>query len=229
MPIKAIAFDLDDTLLDTTGILTPKASEHAFKILQKHGLNLTLIECENFRREKIKTTSHRDVFLQLAENFGTSQTQQAVSLANSAFYHPEIPETLPLLPGALENLQKLQQDYALYLVTAGFFEAQIGKVKALNIDPFFKKIFVVDSMKKERKYAAFSEIVKLENIQNEELLCIGNSLSSEIKDARLLGAHACFFEFGEERTQYPTDTQLQPHYKTNNHFNLIEVCQLKTK
>ena len=33
--IKVIAFDLDDTLLDTSGLLAPKATRDAFDILIK--------------------------------------------------------------------------------------------------------------------------------------------------------------------------------------------------
>lgn len=139
MPIQSIAFDLDDTLIDTTGLLAPKASEKAFQILIDAGLALNLVECEQKRLELIKTMSHKEAFKLLAERYGTPQTLNVLELANKAFYHPDIPTTLPLLPQALENLQALSKKYTLYLVTAGVKEAQLAKVKALNIGHFLKK------------------------------------------------------------------------------------------
>ena len=69
--IKAIAIDLDDTLLDTSGILAPQATRDAFSCLIENGLKLSLAECEAMRIELIKSISHRDVFEKLASEYAT--------------------------------------------------------------------------------------------------------------------------------------------------------------
>lgn len=226
MGIRSIAFDLDDTLLDTTGLLVPQASQDAFQILIDAGLRLDLKTCEDYRLSLIKTISHKDVFKKLAHEYGTAATQAAVELANKAFYHPRLPDKLDLLPGALDNLNHLREKYNLYLVTAGFQDAQTAKVKCLGIGHYFKKIFVVNSLNSEKKFDAFQNILKAENIKPEELLCVGNSLSSEIKDARLIGAWACYFEFGEDRGSVPKEPEFQPHFHIKTHQELIAACQL---
>lgn len=226
MEIRSIAFDLDDTLLDTTGLLVPQASQEAFQILIDAGLTLDLKTCEQHRLSLIRTISHKDVFKKLAHEYGTAATQAAVEQANKAFYHPRIPANMDLLPGALENLKTLVKKYNLYLVTAGFQDAQTSKIQSLGIAPYFKKIFVVNSLNSEKKYSAFKMILDQDNLKPSELLCIGNSLSSEIKDARQLGAWACYFEFGEERTAYPDDPQWQPHFRIKTHKELITACRL---
>lgn len=226
MPIHSIAFDLDDTLLDTTGLLVPQASQDAFQILIDAGLRLDLKACEQQRLALIRSISHKDVFKKLAHEHGTSATQAAVELANKAFYHPRLPEKLDLLPGALDNLNILREKYNLYLVTAGFQDAQAAKVKSLGISHYFKKIFVVNSLIAEKKFTAFKMILTDENIKPNELLCIGNSLSSEIKDARQIGAWACYFEFGEDRGSVPTEPEYQPHFHIKSHQELIAACQL---
>ena len=68
MGIRSIAFDLDDTLLDTTGLLVPQASQDAFQILIDAGLRLDLKTCEDYRLSLIKTISHKDVFKKLAHD-----------------------------------------------------------------------------------------------------------------------------------------------------------------
>ncbi|AZZ37888.1 HAD family hydrolase [Bdellovibrio sp. qaytius] len=226
MTIRSIAFDLDDTLLDTTGLLVPQASQDAFQILIDAGLSLDLKTCEEQRLSLIRTISHKDVFKKLAHEHGNSATQAAVELANKAFYHPRLPEKLDLLPGALENLNILSQKYNLYLVTAGFQDAQSAKVNSLGISHFFKKIFVVNSLNAEKKFTAFKMILDGENIKANELLCVGNSLSSEIKDARQIGAWACYFEFGEDRGSVPKEPEFQPHFHVKTHQELIAACQL---
>lgn len=224
--IKAIAFDLDDTLLDTTGLLVQKASAEAFRLLIKAGLNLTLAECENFRLEMIKNHSHKEVFEQLARDYGTTETQPASAEAVRLFYKPDLPKSLPLLAGARENLNYLKSKYKLFLVTAGVEEAQRQKVAALRIEKDFQHVYVVNSLDEKRKIAVFEEIIKKNNLHPSELLCIGNSLSSEIHDALLIGAQACYFEFGEDRGDRVTDPKFTPHFHIRSHAELLTACQL---
>lgn len=224
--IRAIAFDLDDTLIDTSGILAPKATLDAFNILLESGLSLTLEDCERIRLDMIKSVSHKDVFEHLAKNHGTTQTQSALQQAVDAFYSPVLPETLPLLPGALDNLEYLKPKYAMYVVTAGFEVAQKDKIKTLGIKNFFKQIFVINSLAQQRKKDSFLKILELERILPEELLCIGNSLTSEIKDALSIGAKACYFQFGEDRGEAAEEFYKKIDYRVTNHFDLIETCEL---
>lgn len=224
--VKAIAFDLDDTLMDTSGILVPRASAAAFAILIKAGLKLSQHECEKKRIEVIKTRSHKDVFLHLAQKFGNAETLKAVDLAIQAFYEPELPKALPLLPDALINLNYLKDKYPLYLVTAGVESAQRSKAKALGIDDYFKTIYVTNSLRKERKAEVFLEIIKNLNILPNELLCVGNSLLSEIADAQKIGAMACYFEFGEDRGLLADFGVQKPQFHIRHHKELISTCKL---
>ncbi len=223
---KAIAFDLDDTLLDTSGILVPRASVDAFTILIHSGLKLNLQDCEKKRLEIIKSYTHRDVFLHLAKHFGSSQTVDAVPSAIKAFYEPHIPSHLPLLPGALKNIQYLKNRYSLFLVTAGVDRIQRQKAQALGIDHEFEKIYVINSLLKEKKEQTFLEIIKDKNIRPEDLLCIGNSLQSEIVDALKIGATACYFEFGEDRGFVSAMQSEKPQFHVRHHDELISACAL---
>jgi len=226
MAITTIAFDLDDTLLNTSGLLVPAASQQAFNILIANGLTISLAECERQRREAIKTISHKDLFLFLAKSYGTPQTLGAVEKATRAFYEPEIPEHLPLIDGAEKIIQELKNKYHLYIVTAGYESGQKNKIKSLKIGHLFKDIFVVNSLNNERKIDAFRKILTLENISPKNLLCIGNSLSSEIRDAKELGAISCYLEFGEDRGKIPTDPKYRPDYHIKEIGQFAETCKI---
>ncbi len=224
--IRAIAFDLDDTLLDTSGILVPAATRHSFQILIENGLALTYEQCEQHRLQMIRSVSHKDVFAILAKKFGSEKTESVVPAAIRAFYEPQLPVSLPLLSGARENIDYLKDKYMLFVVTAGSEATQQNKAKALGIDTDFQKIYVINSLTKERKQNAFLDIIKLCQIKNDELLCIGNSLSSEIADALKIGAKACFFEFGEDRGTISQVLSQQPDYHIRHHQELISTCRL---
>lgn len=223
--IKAIAIDLDDTLLDTTGILVKKASQESFRILIQAGLNLTLAECEKLRMQLIKNISHKAVFKKLATEYGTEHTLAALEAATAVFYEPQLPDFLPLLPGAKENLEYLKNKYILCLVTAGTTTGQKSKIKALGIEPYFQSIYIVDSLDKKKKMDAFNDILHKYSLHPEELLCVGNSLLSEIKDALEIGAIACYFKFGELRGDV-TNLKIHPHYTIHSHSELVPKCKL---
>ena len=110
-------------------------------------------------------------------------------------------------------------------MTAGTEISQLRKAKALGIEDDFKKIFVVNSLIKKRKKDAFLDILQLEKISPEELLCIGNSISSEMTDAMAINAMTCYFEFGEDRGQL-SDLPHAPHFRIHNHAELIKTCRL---
>ncbi len=224
--IKAIAFDLDDTLLDTSGLLAPKATREAFEILIKAGLKLSHDECERLRIEWIKEISHRDVFEKLALHHGSEDTRIAAEVATQLFYEPNLPEKLPLLEGARANIDYLKKRYSMFLVTAGTEDAQLRKAKALGVENDFKEIFVVNSLMKKRKKDAFLNIIAKSKIQPEQLFCIGNSLTSEIRDAIEIKAISCHFEFGEDRGRPAIDPLLRPTFHIKQHSELIKTCQL---
>jgi putative hydrolase of the HAD superfamily len=223
--IKAIAFDLDDTLLDTSGLLVPQAARQACQKLLDAGLKCDLQTCLDYRAKKALHMSHTEIFPEIAQQFGPLPAQD-VQKAVDAFYIPQLPDSLPIFNGALENLQKLHPHYILYVVTMGHKATQLQKIKSLGIGPFFKNIYVLDNVKKERKETAFLEILRQENITPPELLSFGNRLSAEIRDAKKIGATACHFIYGEHADEKPSSIFDAPDVTITNHSEFISACQL---
>ncbi len=223
---KSIAFDLDDTLLDTSGLLVPLASRRACEAMIAAGLQCSLEECMQMRQKLAADFSHTDIFTRIADHYGTNQHGKAVHDALEEFYNPQIPSTLPLLPHSLENIERLKEDYDLFLVTMGSYECQAKKIQALNIAHHFKKIYILNGFIGEKKDSAFREIVKMQGHAPQELLSVGNRLSSEIRDGKRMGADTCYFAYGEhvgEKPQYPED---HPDYTITHHKELIPTCGL---
>lgn len=224
--IKSIAFDLDDTLLDTSGLLVPMASQRACEAMIAAGVCVTLEECMKIREQLAANLSHTEIFTRIVNQFGATQPGKAVHDALEEFYNPEVPAVLPLLAGATENLIHLKEHYNLYLVTMGSFDAQVEKIKALGVEKFFKKIYILNGFIGEKKESAFRDILAIEGHKAEELLSIGNRLSSEIRDGKRVGATTCYFAHGEhvgEDAVYPED---HPDYTIQQHKDLISVCGL---
>ncbi len=170
MKPKLLIFDLDDTLLDTTGILIPIARTLAFE--------------------------------------------------------KRIREPLPLLPGALENLQFLAKKYDLALLTQGRTDAQQLKVQALGIASYFKAQFFADPSRNESKAQMFLRIQKQWNISSHEMLSIGNRRMTDIREAKKMGAQTCLFKYGEHQNEVIEIPEDQPDFEVDHHRDLIRICLL---
>ncbi|NUN05437.1 MAG: HAD hydrolase-like protein [Bdellovibrio sp.] len=223
---KSIAFDLDDTLLDTSGILVPAAAQRACEAMIAAGVQCSLEECLQMRHDLASQQSHTEIFRGIIQRYGTSQPEKAVEGALQEFYNPAVPATLPLMPGAIENLQYLKSNYQLFLVTMGSKTSQEQKIKALGIAQHFKKIYILNGFIGEKKDLAFRDILASEQHAPAQLLSIGNRLSSEIRDGKRLGTDTCYFAYGEhvgETPQFPED---HPDFTITTHQELIQVCGL---
>jgi putative hydrolase of the HAD superfamily len=224
--IKCIAFDLDDTLLDTSQLLVPMAALRACEEMIHHGVRSDIDTCLAWRAHKAAELSHQEIFGGFIAKYGSTTPNIALQGAMKAFYNPEVPLKLPLMEGAETNLKILTEKYILFLVTSGEPETQMKKIKALQIESYFRKIYLVNNFKNETKKDAFLDILSTERLQAEELLSIGNRLSQEIRQAKLCGARTCYYCHGEHIGEQPTQREDYPDFTVYKHSELIKTCGL---
>jgi putative hydrolase of the HAD superfamily len=231
MNYKAIAFDLDDTLIDTTNELIPFACQKIHTYLVSQGFPHSFEQFDVLRKDFVKTKSHKEFFRNVVTLFPADKPPQhpdLISKLNRLFYEPEIPASLILMPGAEENLKLLGSKYQIFVVTAGVVSAQERKLAQLKIERYVKKenILVVADGAYPTKKAAFEKILMDTGIQPPELLSIGNRLSQEIRMAKQLGCRTCYFQHGEHAEDVPQDHFEIPDYTIHSHKELVSVCQL---
>ena len=230
MNLKCLAFDLDDTLLDTSGLLLPRASRQACEAMVTRGLACTTEQCMKLRSELAKEMSHREIFLEIARKFGRKamggDIEPMAKAGVEVFYNPHIPGTLNLLPTAIENLKILEKKYTLFLVTTGAPETQAKKIQAAGLRRYFKKIYIMNGFKDEKKRTAFEDILKTEKIDAPELLSVGNRLFEEIRQAKQLGSQTCYFKYGDHVGEIPQVPEDHPDFTVLSHKELITTCQL---
>lgn len=224
--IRAIAIDLDDTLLDTTGLLLQAAAVRACTAMKDQGLSCSMEECLRLREEFAADYSHKEIFFKIAELSDPTIAQTLGEIGRQTFYRSPIPSLLPLMKNAEEVLTSLQPRYSLYLVTSGATTTQQEKVNSTGVAKYFKKVFIVDKMKDENKTQAFQEILRLEKIEPAELLSVGNRLAEEIRLAKKLGATTCYFEYGEHIAQQKMVPEDVPDFTVQSWKEFLSECRL---
>lgn len=226
-----LIFDLDDTLIDTWNLLIPLANRNSCEAMIQAGLNCHLQDCLGEREIYLQSHAREGVYLHLVQEFGlkdeaATSPEQIAELGLSAYLDLKIPSSLPLMTGARELLDQLRPRYVLDLVTSGKAHLQEAKIRACGIAPYFKQIWIVDLSQNQTKYDAFTKILSREACPPEKILCIGNRLDQEIRQARSLGMGTCHLRYGEGGFAEPRDDLERPDFQINSLTELIAKCQL---
>jgi FMN phosphatase YigB (HAD superfamily) len=203
IPWQAWVFDLDDTLLDTSGDLVPDSALKVCEFLVSRQATSSLANClAQWSQWRFKK-SGSELFKMLMTDMPELERETLAQQAYQIFRAPKLPAKLNLLPGAFELLSRAQSHLPLFLVTQGDIPTQIKKVEMLNIVSFFRHIYYVDPYAGESKLQAFKAILNQTRFTPESILSIGNRLDNEITLSKNVGMGTCFFRYGEHASEVP--------------------------
>ncbi|MBQ8885335.1 MAG: HAD family hydrolase [Clostridia bacterium] len=122
------------------------------------------------------------------------------------------------IDGAIETLEALSKRYILLIATNGLNAIQTGRLKELR--GFFHRVFISEALQTIKPHADFFERIKKElSAETDELLMIGDSLTSDIAGAMGAGIDCCWYN----PTEKPNDSGLCPDFEIKNLRELIDL------
>ena len=190
-----IIFDLDDTLIDTSGCITPVKFQRAIARMKEEGCDLQdekaalalLVELD------LEALSSKDSLKDFVTLFGLSDLYYYIGLK-------EIYDTLPVeiiikpIKGAIETLRELGKENFLALVSVGKTEQQLFKLEKAGIDStFFYKIFISEDQNKKKYYEQLIEELK---ITPGEVIVCGDRVVTDLAPAKELGCVTVHMKWG---------------------------------
>lgn len=197
---KALFLDMDGTFLDfqtaereaffrTFASLGLKADEEICAEYSRINLGLW----KAFERGEIEKQQIRDSrFPLLFEALGL-ETDGLLAEKN---YEKFLGEGHALMPHAREVLEWLSARYPLYVVTNGFKHIQTNRLKLADIDRFMTQKFISEDIGYQKPQKEFFQVC-FERMEQkflpEEILVIGDSLTSDIRGAANAGLDSCWF------------------------------------
>lgn len=219
-------FDLDDTILDTSGVLIPLATEIAVQKMHASGLTLLPRDAAKVREEILLENPRAYVFKEIALRYTPqlgSETkslelkqQELESIGLQAFLSPPL-EILTALsasafvPGADRLLDFLSTRARLHLVTAGLEAIQIRKVEALGIKDLFQAIHVV-APERGSKLEAYRSI-RSGTALEAKVLVVGNRVDTDLAPGKALGFRTAWIRHGEHRHVEPQTSDEIPDFE----------------
>lgn len=183
-----ICFDLDDTLYPEieyvkSGFKAIGIYLNYYKIIEKspEDISNSLIQIMNHmgRGEVI------DIYLKEQGIYSKNLVKLCVSI-----YRKHYP-TIKLHEEVIECLEKLNVQYPLYLVTDGNLTAQRQKIKALNLQKYFKKTLPTHQYGvkcSKPSTCVFEKICAWEEVEYSELVYIGDNPNKDFINLKKLGS-----------------------------------------
>ena len=236
---QVLLWDVDDTLLDF-----PKSEEYAFfHSLKKFDIECTyedykvyseindkkwkLLELGQITREEVLVGRFRDFFEYMGIHHIDVTEFQPV-------YQDELGSVFYFIEKADSLLLRLKEaGYKQYLVTNGVVKTQAKKLKLSGLDKIVDGIFISEAVGYNKPSREYFEKVLTEIDANckENILLIGDSLSSDIKGGKNAGIPTCLFIKNKEKLnqeQFISDIEaMKPDYVIESLWNVFEILEGK--
>ena len=179
-----IIFDLDDTLIDTSGTVTPIALEYA---LERVPVDAPLEELLTLNKTAY---SSFDAWQKLLKRYDAGEY---IEDAVQAIQKAPIDAITPL-PGALELLRLLAVDHRMAIVTIGDEMRQLEKLRLSGFDKkLFESIHVTPKRDKKKIY---QELLAKWKTDPFNILVVGDRVTTDLQPAKELGMRTCHIEWG---------------------------------
>ena len=197
MAYKHLFFDLDHTLWDfernsaecladiyeifdfqNLNISSLEAFQQEFSIVNRHQWSLleqNLITHEDLRRRRFQET---------LENLGVKNLKKSFGLEINEYFLELLPKKAHLIEGAVEILDYLLPKYELHIISNGWQDIQVNKMKSSEIHHYFGEIItneLAGTRKPDRRIFDYAiEVTKADLVES---LMIGDNYEADILGA----------------------------------------------
>ena len=213
--VRAIIFDLDDTLLDFVGAerlaiaktLDTLGIPYTDTTLDRyHEINKAcwgMLERGEITRDELLTHRFSLLYSEMGADGDPVKTK--------AIYEGLLAEGHNIIPGAVDLLDSLKDKYTLILASNGSTAIQESRIAKSGIGRFFSGIFISESIGFKKPDPDFFDYLfaKMNGIKREETIIVGDSLGSDILGGINAGITTCLYN----PHGTPTAGSLRPDYE----------------
>ncbi len=224
MPIRAVFFDLDDTLLPTTSSRRERATR-AFERLKADHPDHKGLRFDSFFHN-ITAYDHSTGFSRgmqpVLEDLGLWETP-AGKAAHGLWFFDGALDLIEPYPLACETIEALRSEYRLGLITNGEGIHQRRKFEALGIAQHFDFVLVSGEfghLKPNR--AIFREALARAGVEPHEAVHVGDHIEADVWGAQSVGMRAIWFNAERRRSHYDDAT---PDATVTSYLELRRVLE----
>jgi putative hydrolase of the HAD superfamily len=225
MTIKAIFFDIDDTLYDSTK-LTTMARQNSIRAMIDSGLPEKSEEkLYNLLNEIIKKhgPNYAKHYDRLLEELGLEHDPKIVAAGVVAYEHTKEGYLKPY-PGVVPTLLKLKEKYKLGVISNGLAIKQWEKLIGLGIHHIFDVVATSEELgfKKPQKEIFLFAVEKL-GLTPADCIMVGNRLDTDILGGNTAGMKTVRQKRGKYKEISPSKKDETPDFEIDDFTQITDV------
>ncbi len=216
--LKAVIFDLDNTLLDRTSTFyqfTAALVAHYFRHIQ----NIEPIIDRIIDLDQDGYKDKRALFDELLEELPWHERPERNELLD--YYSLHYVKNACIMDHAIEMIQYVRKTYKVGLITNGRTSIQYGKIDQLGIRNFFDIILVSEEVGIKKPHARIFEMaLERMNVAASQCVYIGDHPVNDIEEAGKAGMNTIWLEVNQPWNEEVT---VQPNYRINRLRDLANI------
>lgn len=224
--MKAIIFDLDDTLFDCYTQLVKPAQKYALQKMREQGLKVPLQELMD-KYALLTKHGSENVFQLITDSYNIESLMKKKVVETGFYsffnYFSIKKKEITLFPGTKELLSYLKKKYKLFIVTVGLHDTQQKKITALGLSKLFDQVYIIDINKGIDKKGALERVLKEHKLTAAEVMMIGNRRDSDIAPAKRLGMKTILIDHGEYEGAPPKSPYEEADLKIKELHELYDI------
>jgi FMN phosphatase YigB (HAD superfamily) len=193
--VRAVVFDLDDTLYDCLGQCVGPAHREAAKAMVEAGAHATFDEVLEARLS-LAGLHVLDLDDAVAASFRATHPVKVAEAGRRAFFERD-PGPLTAFPFAAEVVRRVRAACPTVLLSAGHPATQRKKVEALGLEGAFDEVMLEAGIGRHDKEEALRRWLSRGRLSAAEVLVVGDRADAEIAAAQRLGMQALRVRGGE--------------------------------
>ncbi len=224
-PIKAVVFDLDDTLYDCTGTLLKAGRRRAAEVLVEAGLPMEVEQALELQKDlAARHGPHFLVFDEIARRYGLEE--DAIDEAYRAYNSDEVGQ-IRLFRDARPTISYLRrQGIKCFLLTSGLHRRQAIKVRKLRLRKTFDEVVINDVERGEMIGECLRYLLDKYLLRADETLVVGDRPQEEIRMGNDLGTLTAQMLHGRFSAFEPRDEGERPDFRITRLFQVPTLVSL---
>lgn len=223
--IKAVFFDIDDTLYDST-LQTEMVRRNAIKAMIEAGLDIGEEDGLEALKDIVKEfgSNYQYHFDELLKKFGYDENPRIIAAGIVAYHTTKLAYLVPFADTIPTLLALRDKGYKLGIITDGVAVKQWEKLIRLGLQHFFHAVVISEEIKKEKPdVEIFRLAAERIGCKPEETAMVGDRLDKDILGANRAGMVTIQIVKGKYRGQMPKDKEEEPNYVISSLKEILRI------
>jgi putative hydrolase of the HAD superfamily len=225
--IKAIFFDIDDTLYDSSRQAS-LARKNAVKAMIEAGLDVSEEESIYALKEIVEKfgSNHPHHFDELLKEFSYNPNPRIIAAGVVAYHTTKIAYLVPF-PDTIPTLLSLRDsEYKLGIITDGISVKQWEKVIRLGLQHFFHSVTISSDVGRGKPDPEIFKIaVEKTGYIPGETLMVGDRIDRDISGANKAGMVTAQIMKGRYKRSKPRDESEEPDYIISKLSDILSILE----